>query len=480
MRRVFACLLVLLLLPLAEIRSEAAVTFLDLSPDYRAYEEITYLAEGKITTGDKDGKFYTDREVTRAEAAAMLGRALNLNGAKRATEFSDVPMQSFASGYIQSAADKGIITGLNDGTFRPNQPIRRAEMAILINRAFGYNGQNSVLMSANELMVKGIARGITPTDFGFDLNIKRADFAVFLARAINYKLRVSPDNSSDVPPAITFDGEKYVIAYDILNVRTGPSTNYQKIGELIPGTKVETSYQVGIWTYIKAENIEGFVHQDFLADTYTPGQVPLNSISSQLVVIDPGHGGSDPGSVGFGLYESTVTLDTALRLKSILEKTPIQFKLTRSSNVFIPLSERVQIAKAANGNAFISIHGNKHSSTSASGTETYYYNSAAVNPYWEDSRRLATFIQNRMVEAWNLTDRGVKHGDFHVLRENTMPAVLVELGFISNPDDNAKLKSSAWRQIAAEAIYFGTLDYYKSKGFKVSHLYDYKNIAPEN
>ncbi|MFD2446727.1 N-acetylmuramoyl-L-alanine amidase [Bacillus sp. CGMCC 1.16607] len=460
-------LIVLLLFPLSGLKSEAAVTFRDVATDFRAYKEIAYLTEGKIVQGD-GSNFYPYREVTRAEAIAMLGRAIDLNGTKRVTDFSDVPMNTFASGYIQSAVEKHIIT--ESGTFHPNQPIKRGEMALFISRAFRYEGQATEIEAANELKTRGIASGISSTDFGYSLNIKRADFAVFLARAINYQLRSITD--------ITFSGERYVKASDHLNVRTGPSTSFQKVGELLPGTKVETAYDVGSWTYIKAEHVEGLVHRDYLVESSTTTPPIDQSLSSQVVMIDPGHGGTDPGAIGFGLLEKNVVLDTALEVQTLLKNTPIQIKLTRETDVFPSLRDRVSMAKAAKANAFISIHANA-SNGKASGTETFYYRSAAVNPNWEDSSLLASFIQERMVQAWNLPDRGIKNGDLHVLRENTMPAVLVELGFIDRATDNEYLKSPEWRKKAAEAIYFGILDYYQSKGYDVEEYYDYQNLASE-
>jgi N-acetylmuramoyl-L-alanine amidase len=516
-------LLVLLVFPLAGIKSEAAVSFKDVANNYRAFKEIAYLTEGKIAQGDS-GNFYPNRDVTRAEAIALVGRAISLNENKRATQFSDVPMSSFASGYIQSAAEKNILSNLiQDGKLNPNQPITRGEMAILINAAFGYqqnfiqvakasegdqtentiaaengtdqtgtpSGSDSsqistnstlaaqtntnsidVAIAANELKIRGIAQGITPVDFGYDLKIKRADFAVFLARAINYKLRITP--------SITYSEAKYVAADDFLNVRTGPATTFQKVGQLLPGTKVETAYQVGDWIYVKADHVEGLVHQEFLIaeGTANPGDgtgdpvvTPTNPLSEQVIMIDPGHGGKDPGASGFGLKESTAVLDVALRLKAILEKTPIQFKLTRETDIYYTPAQRVEMAKKANANMFISIHANAFN-TYANGTESYYFRASRGNPNWESSQMLAGNIQDRLIEEWSLTDRGVKNGDLHVLRENSMTAVLLELGFIDHAGDNQKLKSPEWRQKAAVAIYYGILDYYHFKGYDVANLYD--------
>jgi N-acetylmuramoyl-L-alanine amidase len=467
---VLASLVVLLVWQWSGIRSEAAVSFKDVPSNYRAYKEIAYLTEGKIAYGDA-GYFYPYRDVSRAEAIAFVGRSIGLNGTKRETQFSDVPMQTFASGYIQDAAEKNMVTSLiADGTFKPDQPITRGEMALVINAAFGYEGVNDVNEAANALKIRGIAQGISAADFGIDLKIKRADFAVFLARAIDYKLRTVQN--------ITYDGEQYVSATDYLNVRKGPSTDFAAVSELTLGTKVQTSYQVGNWMYIKSETAEGFVKQEFLNVTYTPSEGPINPLTQQLVMVDPGHGGKDPGAIGFGLYESHVVLDTGLRLRAILERTPIRVKMTRESNVFYSLSERVQKANAANATSFVSIHANAFSGRT-SGTETFYYR-AAYNQNWEDSKQLATFIQKRMIQAWRLTNRGVKDGNLYVLRENTMPAALVELGFIDNATDNAKLKSPEWRAKAAEAIYYGILDYYSYKGYNIAKYYNYKILTPAN
>ena len=207
---VTAILLALLILPFTANSSEASITFLDVDSSHRAYPEISYLAGGNIVNGT-GGYFNPNKEVTRAEAATMLGRALNLNGSKRATMFKDVDSGSFASGYIQSAVERNIISGYQDGTFRPDQPVKRGEMAILINRAFGYGGTNTI-SAANALLEKGIAQGISSSDFGYELKIKRSDFSIFLARAIDYKYRIG---------AFAEFGGDLEIKADTLNVRTG-------------------------------------------------------------------------------------------------------------------------------------------------------------------------------------------------------------------------------------------------------------------
>ena len=160
-------------------------SFKDITPSYRAFGEIEYLAKLKIVHGDLNGYYNPDRLVTRAEAAAMLGRALQLDGAQRDTKFKDVGAGMFASGYIQSAVEKKIINGYPDGSFRPKANVTRGEIAIMISRAFGFEYDNTTAGAAKALMSRGIAEGFANGNFGIEQNLTRANFAVFLARAIN-------------------------------------------------------------------------------------------------------------------------------------------------------------------------------------------------------------------------------------------------------------------------------------------------------
>ncbi|MBY0134437.1 N-acetylmuramoyl-L-alanine amidase [Bacillus cereus] len=196
---------------------------------------------------------------------------------------------------------------------------------------------------------------------------------------------------------------------------------------------------------------------------------PINPLENKTIIIDSGHGGVDPGKPTKGLSESNIVLDTSLRLQQLLEKhTPFTVLLTRESDTRpghvqkSSLQERVKFAKQKQGDTVKSIHANAFNGN-AKGTETYYYNaskSEQTNPHIEESRVLAEKIQTR--------DRGVKHGDLYVIRENDMPAVLTELAFIDNGIDYNKLSTANGRQIAAEAIFEGIIDYYEWQGNNVS------------
>lgn len=440
-----------------------AMAFSDVQPSHSAQKEIEYLTVGKIISGTPDGKFLPNDEVTRAQAAAMIGRALQFNGVKRSTSFKDVASNNFASGYIVEASRKGIISGYKDKSFLPNKPVTRGEMALMLNRAFNL-GASTIPDANKKLMSLGIAQGYPNGIFGSSATMTRAHFAVFLSRAINPNLRLGK-----VQSAWKKQGSVNVSS---LNMRSGPSTNYPIIKKLTKGQKVNIGNPVGEWVYISVAGTTGFVASAYLtnsggaASTPTPTPAPTNPLSNETIVIDAGHGYPDGGASGYGILEKDVTLDTSLRLAAYVKKTPFKVVLTRDKDKQVELIERVKIAKQAGGDLFVSIHANS-SNGKGHGTETYY--TTTKNPNRVQSEAEATYIQNRLLSSWDLSDRGVKDGNFHVIRENNMPAVLVELGFIDNKEDNDKLRSPKMREAAAKAIYLGILDYY--------HHYEKKDVS---
>ncbi|OMP66339.1 N-acetylmuramoyl-L-alanine amidase [Domibacillus epiphyticus] len=442
--------------------SAEAAGFVDV-PD-RARKEVNYLVEGKIANGSSATIFDSDKPVTRMEAAAFIGRALQLDGTRRPTSFSDVGSGNFGSGYIQSAVEKGILSGYAGGRFLPYKEINRGEMAVALSKSLGYSFDGSLSGAAHALMTRGISNGMEDGTFGAGLTMKRSDFAVFLARAINPTFRTIENNEFK---------KTMLTNADNLNVRSGPSTAYASKGKLAKDTSVSVAHSIGNWAYVKSDTVTGFVNTYYLRSTDTP--VPPNPegdslLSSQTIILDPGHGGTDPGAIAFGLQEKDVVLATGLKVNEWLKETPFNVKMTRSTDTFISLSNRTAFAKNNGGDVFVSIHANAFNG-SANGTETYYY--SASNPHVADSKLLAEKIHNRMITALKLNNRGVKKtGVYQVLKYNDMPATLAELGFIDHAGDNQKLKSDYWRTAAAKAIYYGILDYYKAKGYQVDALYN--------
>ncbi|MBD3918855.1 N-acetylmuramoyl-L-alanine amidase [Paenibacillus sp. PR3] len=167
------------------------------------------------------------------------------------------------------------------------------------------------------------------------------------------------------------------------------------------------------------------------------------------VVIDAGHGGTDPGtSSASGLYEKTFNLSIVLKMKELLDKEKrIQVTYTRTDDTYPTRKERVNMANNIKADAFVSIHANSFTSPATNGTETYYNRS--------DSKPFAQIMHKHLVEATGLKDNGVRFGDFQVIRETTMPAILLENGYMSNENDVKALFDNAVQNRIAAAIVAG-------------------------
>ena len=216
------------------------------------------------------------------------------------------------------------------------------------------------------------------------------------------------------------------------------------------------------------------------------------------IVIDPGHGGHDPGSLGKGIRESELVLDVALRLEKLLKQEPgIDVVMTRRTDQFIELEERTRIANRQNADLFLSIHANSSRKRTAQGVETFVLNFAntsdaeevaarenaiakgsmrqlpdivkaiTLNNKLDESRDLAEMVQGNLVTKLrktqgDLPDRGIKQAPLVVLIGASMPSVLAEIGFVSTPEEGDRLKTSAYRQDIAEALRDAVLRYQRS------------------
>ena len=244
-----------------------------------------------------------------------------------------------------------------------------------------------------------------------------------------------------------------------------------------------------------------------------PGAVPATpsanaaggfSIARQLglrvsrIVIDPGHGGHDPGVLGKNLNEATLVLDVALRLEKLLQKEAgVEVVLTRRTDVYVPLEERTEIANRQHADMFLSIHANASRNEDARGIETFYLsfasspeaeavaareNSASaremhqlpdlikaitLNNKLDESRDLANLVQDALVTNLRKTNkeirsRGVKKAPFVVLIGAAMPSVLAEISFVSNRQELTLLRTPGYRQKIAEALFVAVGKYRKS------------------
>jgi N-acetylmuramoyl-L-alanine amidase len=211
------------------------------------------------------------------------------------------------------------------------------------------------------------------------------------------------------------------------------------------------------------------------------------------VVIDAGHGGHDTGSIGpTGLVEKDLVLDIAKRLQTLIEsQMGAEVVMTRDTDTFVPLESRTQLANDEKADLFLSIHANSSPEKSVRGVETFFLNlntqsrdalatatrenaasekkihelqdllqKIVLNDKADESRELAKHVQQAMSKRGNAgSNRGVKQAPFVVLIGATMPSVLAEISFISNPDEEKRLKAPEYRQQIAESLFQGIKSY---------------------
>lgn len=260
-------------------------------------------------------------------------------------------------------------------------------------------------------------------------------------------------------------------------------------------------FRKGMKHYLPVNFVTESLPQHFPADMqYKGGTLYINrpkDRSVKLIVLDPGHGGDDPGAVGKTkkLREKDINLAVCLRLRSMLEKElGIQVLMTRADDRFITLKNRTKFANENHADMFVSVHTNASKNRSAKGLETYYLSTAQTSDaravealennvvelyegglsavanyddlafilsdlsqteHLENSNKMALLIQQNLVAGTRGFDRGVKQANFYVLRGAFMPAVLIEIGFITNADEEALLATDVYLERLARTIFEG-------------------------
>lgn len=192
----------------------------------------------------------------------------------------------------------------------------------------------------------------------------------------------------------------------------------------------------------------------FTVDLTAVSGYPATGSGKPLVVIDAGHGGSQPGAISLTKrQEKEFTLAVVLKVEQLLkQETEFDFVLTRSTDVTMSLQDRVKIANDLNATLFVSVHGNSiEGKSNVTGSETYYTR--------DDSIPFANVMHKHLVAATGLADRNVRHSSLHVTRETTMPAVLLEAGYLSNANDEAVMYTEDFQQRVAEGIVAGIKEY---------------------
>ena len=203
-----------------------------------------------------------------------------------------------------------------------------------------------------------------------------------------------------------------------------------------------------------------------VVNTPVASDVALSNVKNKIITIAPGHGGSDSGAVGpNGYTEKEGAFAISQKVASILNQSGAKVVMTRDSDVDVygpnasarnELQARVDVGNNANSDIFVSVHCNAFVNPAANGTQTFYYGSSY------QGQRLAQSIQEKMIEANGLRDRGISTCNFYVVKHSYMPAVLIETAFITNYDEEALLSDDEWQTTMAKAIAEGINEYFSN------------------
>ncbi|OZM57822.1 hypothetical protein CIB95_05535 [Lottiidibacillus patelloidae] len=248
------------------------------------------------------------------------------------------------------------------------------------------------------------------------------------------------------------------VIYNGTNIRSGPSTRTDVVLRANNGEQFAIVSKEGDWYEISISETETAYIASWIVTTTNLMQTNASSravLKGKTIVLDPGHGGRDSGAIGVtGITEKTLTLSTAKLLAKALKEAGATVILTHNGERYVSLENRVITAHYNNADAFISIHFNSSFDSSAGGITTYYFKNTT-------DKRLAEAIHKQLIAKTGLRDRDYRYGNYHVLRRNKQPSVLLELGFISKGTEEALVKTNSYQQTAADAIFQGLINYFK-------------------
>ncbi|WP_312093399.1 N-acetylmuramoyl-L-alanine amidase [Niallia sp.] len=253
------------------------------------------------------------------------------------------------------------------------------------------------------------------------------------------------------------------LLYDRTNIRSDATVNSKVLLVANSGETFQAVEVLDDWYKIQLTNgdfgyiAEWIVEEDIVAENDTDAIANTsnsNDLKGKTIVIDPGHGGKDSGTIGvIGTFEKDLNLRTALLLANKLETAGAKVILTRKNDIFIPLQNRVDISHLYYADAFISLHYDSINDSSVNGVTSYYYTS--------NQKKLATSLHKSIIEATNRKDRGVRKSEFFVIKQNRQAASLLELGYLSNPAEEQILLSNKYQETISTAIYHGLENYFE-------------------
>jgi len=248
--------------------------------------------------------------------------------------------------------------------------------------------------------------------------------------------------------------EKVKLLYDHTNLRSQPLSSAPAVARGNAGESYPVIKQAGDWYEIRLNSGATAYVASWVVQTSRPAGKNRPGLKGKTIVIDPGHGGFDNGTTGAGgTLEKLVTLKTANALYKKLVNAGAKVILTRDSDTYVSLPQRVAVSNANHADAFVSIHFDSSEDESISGHTTYYYHPRDFT--------LASIVSKNISRLIGTNDRGVKFGDFHVIRENEQPAILLELGYLSNPKEEKLILGKSFQTKAVTGIYDGLQQYFQ-------------------
>ncbi|WP_418300993.1 N-acetylmuramoyl-L-alanine amidase [Lysinibacillus fusiformis] len=265
-----------------------------------------------------------------------------------------------------------------------------------------------------------------------------------------------PSTPDPTPPLVSGDllGR---VTVDNLNIRKEANSTSPVVDKVKKGEYVQVNSVNGYWAQVTFKGQNGYVHKSYLKLLNQNG----NPLKDRMIIIDPGHGGKDPGTVVGTIEEKNIVLKVSTLVTQKLEAAGANVLMTRTGDTYPTREGRVDFSHGNYGEIFVSIHANYANNTAAQGIETYY--AKTPGDVYEEDIDLATFVNNQIVKNVNMKDRKVKEMKYIVIANTNIPAILVELGFLSNSEDRAKLTDDQYVELFAESIYKGILEYYSKQ-----------------
>ncbi|MDQ0857224.1 N-acetylmuramoyl-L-alanine amidase [Bacillus sp. V2I10] len=462
---------------------------------YYTKEPVSFYA-GRGTQTKRYGSIAEDAAIEVAKGTVLNGWAeINHKGTKYYADYSKLTAVSPVYFTYYANKDFTLFNERSKATPKLNVP---AGAVALVKKGSVKNGWSRI-------EYKGI-KGYAPyssiskklVDFTYYANkntkiysSKSTNASILASLATNDQIKVRQGGISNGWAEVTSNNKTgYILSSDIVNkpvvveiapsnltyyvrenlsLRSQKSTSSSIILTIPKGKEVEVLKPAELkddWVSVKYSGKTGYVSTRYLTLEPIAKETELNKV----IVIDPGHGGKDPGAIGNGLQEKDVTLAVGKLTTDKLKKLGYDVHMTRTDDTYLSLNERTDFSYSKNAGVFVSIHMNSSTAPTANGTETFATDGSAsfsaasmTDKEKADSAKLAAFIQSRLVNALDTTNRGIKEEAFYVIDKNYTRSVLIEMGFISNKNDASIFKTNDGKHGAAEAIAQGINDFYQWK-----------------